>query len=202
MLTRRQQAIYEFIRGFRARHGVAPTLDEIRRHLGVGSLATVHKHLESMERRGAIRRGHGARALDIVADAVPVRIGGAFEVPLLGTVAAGHPIEAIETPETVVIPETFSAGPDTFVLRVRGDSMIDEQIRSGDLIVLRPANTAENGQMVVALIDHEDVTLKRFYREAGGKVRLQPANPAFEPLVLPADRVGIQGVVVGVIRRY
>lgn len=202
MLTRRQQVIYEFIREFRARHGVAPTLDEIRRHLGVGSLATVHKHLESMERRGAIRRGQGARALDVVSETLPAQVGGAIAVPLLGTVAAGHPIEAVEAPETVLIPETLSAGPDTFVLRVRGESMIDEQIRSGDLIVLRPASTAENGQMVVALIDHEDVTLKRFYREHGGMVRLQPANPAFEPILLPADRVGIQGVVVGVIRRY
>lgn len=202
MLTRRQQTILAYIRDYRARHGIAPTLDEIRRHLGVGSLATVHKHLESMERRGAIRRGSGARALELLGEALPVSTAGAFEAPLLGEVAAGQPIEAIEMPETVMIPETLSAGPDTFVLRVRGDSMIDEQIRSGDLIVLRPAETAENGQMVVALVDHEDVTLKRFYREPGNMVRLQPANPRYEPLRLSAERVGIQGVVVGVIRHY
>lgn len=200
MLTRRQQVVFDYIREYRTRHGVSPTLEEIRRHLGVGSLATVHKHLEAMSRRGAIRRGKGARALDLV-EPVRHRVA-AVEIPLLGRVAAGQPIEAVEDPEVVSVPEDLARDPEAFVLRVQGDSMIDEQIRSGDLIVLRRARTADNGAMVVALVDHEDVTLKRLFHEPQGRIRLQPANPEFEPLVIPAERVSIQGVVVGVIRKY
>ncbi|RMH19801.1 MAG: repressor LexA, partial [Gemmatimonadetes bacterium] len=124
-------------------------------------------------------------------------------LPLLGEIAAGLPIEAIEDRETLSVPpDLVRPGRRNYVLRVRGQSMVDEQIRDGDFIVVSAQDTAEDGQMVVALVDGESATLKKLYREPGGRVRLQPANPAMEPIVLDADRVTVQGIVVGVIRRY
>lgn len=210
MLTRRQQEIYEFVRESISRNGYAPSLEEIARHFRLSSVATIHEHLKNLEGKNVIRRRFNRnRAIELLPVDGEVR---AMEVSVLGRVAAGRPIEALEAPETVALPETMLGRGETFVLRVQGDSMIDELIRDGDLVVVESRETAENGETVVALVTDSggdfggdggpgEVTLKRFYRE-GDRVRLQPANPAVPPLVLPADRVRIQGVVIGVVRRY
>jgi repressor LexA len=133
---------------------------------------------------------------------VPTRGGGrSLELPLLGFVAAGAPIEAVASAETIAVPDDLVGKRDTYVLKVRGDSMIDEQIRDGDFVIVEDRKSADNGEMVIALLGGSDVTLKKFYRE-NGNVRLQPANPAMQPLVVPADQIQIQGVVVGVMRKY
>jgi repressor LexA len=133
---------------------------------------------------------------------VPTRVGErAVELPLLGFVAAGAPIEAVASNETIAVPEGLVGKRESYVLRVRGDSMIDEQIRDGDFVIVEDRKAADNGEMVIALVDGLDVTLKKFYRE-NGKVRLQPANPAMQPIMVDADHVQIQGVVVGVMRKY
>ena len=198
-LTRRQREIFDFLSEFIEQHGYAPSLEEIGRRFGLSSLATVHKHLTNLEEKGFIRRAwNRSRSVELV----PTRVGGrAIELPLLGTVAAGAPIEAVASSETIAVPEDLVAAPDTYALRVRGSSMIDEQIRDGDIVIVEDRKTAENGEMVIALLRGTDATLKKFYREHG-RIRLQPANPAVRPLVVEPDEVQIQGVVVGVVRRY
>ena len=198
-LTRRQREILDFLTEFIEQHGYAPSLEEIGRRFGLSSLATVHKHLTNLEEKGFIRRAwNRSRSVELV----PTRVGGrAVELPLLGTVAAGAPIEAVASTETIAVPENLVAAPDTYALRVRGSSMIDEQIRDGDIVIVEDRKTADNGEMVIALLRGADVTLKKFYRE-NGRIRLQPANPAVQPLVVESDQVQIQGVVVGVMRRY
>jgi repressor LexA len=198
-LTKRQREILDYLNDFIQQHGYAPSLEEIGKRFGLSSLATVHKHLTNLQDKGFIRRAwNRSRSVEIVPD----RTGGkAIELPLLGLVAAGSPIEAISTPETIAVPEDLVGKGDTYVLRVRGDSMIDEQIRDGDYVIVEDRKKAENGEMVIALVKGSDVTLKKFYRE-NGRVRLQPANPAMRPLVVPADDVQVQGVVVGVMRKY
>ena len=198
-LTRRQRQIFDFLTEFIEQHGYAPSLEEIGRRFGLSSLATVHKHLTNLEDKGFIRRAwNRSRSVELV----PTRIGGrAIELPLLGTVAAGVPIEAVASSETIAVPADLVAATDTYALRVRGSSMIDEQIRDGDIVIVEDRKTANNGEMVIALLRGADVTLKKFYREHG-RIRLQPANPAVRPLVVEPDQVQIQGVVVGVLRRY
>ena len=198
-LTRRQREILDFLTEFIEQHGYAPSLEEIGRRFGLSSLATVHKHLTNLEDKGFIRRAwNRSRSIELV----PTRIGGrAIELPLLGTVAAGVPIEAVASAETIAVPEDLVAATDTYALRVRGSSMIDEQIRDGDIVIVEDRKTADDGEMVIALLRGTDVTLKKFYREHG-RIRLQPANPAVRPLVVEPDQVQIQGVVVGVMRRY
>jgi repressor LexA len=198
-LTKRQREILDYLDEFIQQHGYAPSLEEIGRRFSLSSLATVHKHLTNLQEKGFIRRAwNRSRSVELV----PSRSGGrAVELPLLGFVAAGAPIEAVAGNETIAVPETLAGKRDSYVLRVKGSSMIDEQIRDGDLVIVEDRKTADNGEMVIALIDGLDVTLKKFYRE-NGRVRLQPANPAMQPLVLPADQVQVQGVVVGVMRKY
>jgi repressor LexA len=198
--TKRQREILDFLNEFIQRHGYAPSLEEIGRRFGLSSLATVHKHLTNLQEKGFIKRAwNRSRSVEMV----PTRGGGrAVELPLLGFVAAGAPIEALATNETIAVPEDFVGRRDTYVLRVRGDSMIDEQIRDGDFVVVEDRKTAENGEMVIALVGGTDVTLKKFYRDPGGKVRLQPANAAMRPIFVDPDHVQIQGVVVGVMRKY
>lgn len=198
-LTKRQREILDFLTEFIEQHGYAPSLEEIGRRFGLSSLATVHKHLTNLQEKGVIKRAwNRSRSIELVPTRVPLR---AVELPLLGYVAAGAPIEAITTTETIAVPESLVGRRGTYVLRVRGDSMIDEQIRDGDLVIVEDRKTAENGEMVIALIGGTDVTLKKFYRD-DGRVRLQPANPAIAPIVLDADEVAIQGVVVGLMRKY
>jgi repressor LexA len=126
----------------------------------------------------------------------------AIELPLLGFVAAGAPIEAVASSETIAVPEDFAGKRDTYVLRVRGDSMIDEQIRDGDFVVVEDRKTADNGEMVIALLRGSDVTLKKLYRDPGGKIRLQPANATMQPIFVEPENIQIQGVVIGVMRKY
>lgn len=199
-LTRRQREILDFLAEFIKHRGYAPSLEEIGRRFGLTSLATVHKHLTNLEEKGFIRRARNrSRSVELV----PTRVGRrAIELPLLGTVAAGVPIEAVAGSETIAVPEDIVAVRDTYyALRVSGNSMIDEQIRDGDVVIVKDRKSADNGEMVIALLDDADVTLKKFYRDSG-RIRLQPANPELPPLVVKPDRVQIQGVVVGVMRRY
>jgi repressor LexA len=198
-LTRRQREILDYLGEFIEQHGYAPSLEEIGRRFGLSSLATVHKHLTNLQEKGFIRRAwNRSRSVELV----PTRGGGrAIELPLLGYVAAGVPIEAVATAESIAVPEDLVGKRDTYVLKVRGDSMIDEQIRDGDFVIVEDRKTAENGEMVIALLGGSDVTLKKFYRE-DGRIRLQPANPAMQPLMVTPEQLQIQGVVVGVMRKY
>ena len=198
-LTKRQREILDYLNEFIQNHGYAPSLEEIGRRFNLSSLATVHKHLSNLQEKGFIRRAwNRSRSVELV----PTRVGGrALELPLLGFVAAGAPIEAIAGNETIAVPETLAGKRDAYALRVKGDSMIDEQIRDGDFVIVEDRKTADNGEMVIALLGGLDVTLKKFYRE-NGRVRLQPANPAMQPLMVDLDQVQVQGVVVGVMRKY
>lgn len=200
VLTPRQREVYNFLCRFQEAHGYAPTIAEIRAHLGLSSPATVHQLLSALERDGLIRRiPNVSRGIEIVKQESSEQ---ACEIPLLGAVAAGHPIEAILSHEVVNIPPDLLGRGRTFALKVRGDSMIDEHIRDGDFLVVEARQTAENGQTVVALVDGTDATVKRFYRESN-QIRLEPANPAYKPILIkPAERVSIQGIVIGVIRKY
>jgi len=198
MITKRQKELLDYVRGYIAKNGYAPTLEEIGRHFSLASLATVHKHLTNLERKGRIRRhANQSRALEVVPDPT---IGRAVQVPLLGRVAAGTPIEAVETPETVTLPEELLGRGETFALRVRGDSMIGDGILDGDLVVVESRPTADNGSTVVALV-RGDATVKKIYRERG-RVRLVAANERVAPIVARADEVQIRGVVIAVLRRY
>jgi repressor LexA len=199
-LTKRQREILDYLNEFIQQHGYAPSLEEIGRRFNLSSLATVHKHLTNLQEKGFIRRAwNRSRSVELL----PSRSGGrAVELPLLGYVAAGMPIEAVATSESIAVPESLVTGKrDTYVLRVRGDSMIDEQIRDGDWVVVEDRRSADNGEMVIALVGGQDATLKKFYRE-DGRVRLQPANPTMAPIFVESNNVQIQGVVVGVMRKY
>ncbi|MBI2222298.1 MAG: transcriptional repressor LexA [Acidobacteria bacterium] len=198
-LTKRQREVLDYLNDFIQQHGYAPSLEEIGRRFGLSSLATVHKHLTNLQDKGFIKRAwNRSRSVELT----QTRTGGrAVELPMLGYVAAGAPIEAVAGTETIAVPEDLVGRRDTYVLRVRGDSMIDEQIRDGDFVIVEDRRTAENGEMVIALLGGADVTLKKFYRD-GARVRLQPANPAMQPILVDAGQVQIQGVVVGVMRKY
>jgi len=197
-ITPRQMEILTFIRDFRHVNGYSPTLQEIGDSLGLTKV-TVFEHVGALEKKGLLLRGakHSARSLRISSkvtfpDERPTRI------PLAGRIAAGMPIEAIEDIESVDLEQLFDRPADTFILEVTGDSMIDDHICDGDLVVCERRNTARNGETVVALLPDGEATLKRLYRDRG-RIRLQPANPAFEPIFV--DNVQIQGVVIGVLRR-
>ena len=200
-LTKRQKEILDHVDSFIAERGYAPSFEEIAHHFGYSSLATVHEHLSNLERKGYIRKSYNeSRSIELVKaeEGSP-----AVELPLLGAVAAGLPIEAISQSETLVVPpDMIRRGRDNYALKVQGDSMIDEQIRDGDYIVVSSQESAENGQMVVALVDGEAATVKKLYREPGNRIRLQPANAGMTPILVDARDVRVQGVVVGVIRKY
>jgi len=198
-LTKRQREILDYLQDFIQQHGYAPSLEEIGRRFGLSSLATVHKHLTNLQEKGFIKRAwNRSRSVEMV----PTHTAGrSIDLPLLGYVAAGAPIEAISTSETIAVPEDLVGRRDTYVLRVRGNSMIDEQICDGDLVIVEDRKTAQNGETVVALLSGSDVTLKKLYRE-NGRVRLQPANPAMQPIFVDPEQLQVQGVVVGVMRKY
>ena len=200
ILTRRQKEVRDYLEDYIAAHGYAPTLEEIGAHFGLSSLATVHKHLSNLETKGLIaRKWNLSRAIEITP---PQKTAQAVELPLLGRVAAGTPIEAVETADTLTIPEDFVRRPhNAFALRVQGESMVGEGILDGDYIVVEKRPAADNGETVVAVMNGE-ATVKKFYRERGGKVRLQPANPQLQPMVLRERDVEIRGVVVAVMRKY
>jgi repressor LexA len=200
-LTKRQREILNYLSGYAEENGYAPSFEEIARQFNYNSLATVHEHLSNLERKGYIRRAFNeSRAIEILpSDAMP----RAVELPLLGSVAAGLPIEAIEVDETVHVPENLVRRPGGhYVLRVRGNSMIDEQIRDGDFVVINERRSVDDGETVIALIDNSAATVKKFYRERDGRIRLQPANDTMTPIYVHENDVTIQGVVVGVMRQY
>lgn len=200
-LTRRQREILDYLSASIDRQGYAPSFEEIAEQFGYTSLATVHEHLSNLERKGYIRRSYNqSRAVEVVPPRGSI---GASEVPLLGLVAAGMPIESVMTGEVVSVPDEMlpRRGPN-YALKVRGESMIDEQIADGDLVVVNGRESADNGEMVIALVNGSEATVKRFYREPGGWIRLQPSNATMRPLRFQESDVLIQGVVVGVIRKF
>lgn len=200
-LTRRQRQILDYLKDYIKAHQYAPSFEEIAEHFSFSSLATVHEHLTNLERKGYIQRGHNeSRAIEMVP--TPGQ-SGATELPLLGQVAAGEPIEAVVDRETIAVPnDLLPRRGNSYVLRVRGESMIEEHIQSGDYVVVHGRETAENGEMVIALVDGTSATVKRMYREADGWIRLQPSNQSLAPIRVHEDNILIQGVVVGVIRKY
>src|SRR5688572_23018179 len=184
-LTRRQKEILDYLGGYIGEHGYAPTIEEIGHHFGLSSLATVHKHLTNLQDKGLIKRAwNRSRALELVPTQVTVQ---AVELPLLGRVAAGTPIEAVQATETIFVPEDMVGRKSTYVLQVKGDSMIEEQIRDGDYVIVEDRQTARDGEMVIALLEGENVTLKKLFREGEGRIRLQPANSRMKPLYVDQD---------------
>jgi repressor LexA len=200
-LTKRQREILSYLSSYAGVNGYAPSFEEIAEQFNYNSLATVHEHLTNLERKGYIRRSYNeSRAIEILpSDAYP----RAVELPLLGLVAAGAPIEALEHQESIAVPDEFvRRDGGHYVLRVRGNSMVDEQIRDGDYVVVHERRSVDNGEMVIALLNGAGATVKRLYRERDGRIRLQPANEAVTPIYVHERDIAIQGVVVGVLRRY
>lgn len=200
-VTAKQQRVFEFIRRYVESNHEPPTIAEIGRQFQMSSSASVHAILIALEREGLIKRTPNvSRGIQIVEQQEATDESN--DIPLLGTVAAGQPIEAILSHDTVSVPRDMQGRGRTFALRVRGDSMIDENIQDGDIIVVTSQKTADNGQVVVALIDGNFATVKKFYREPEF-IRLEPANPQFKPIFIKTpERIQIQGVVRGLIRKY
>ncbi|MEK7798263.1 MAG: transcriptional repressor LexA, partial [Acidobacteriota bacterium] len=196
-LTKRQQVVFDFIKGYIQTHGVAPSYEEIRRNFGFGSYNSVQKHLKSLVAKGFLKTPwkNQKRALTLAEPGPATTI-----LALLGEVAAGRPIEAIENPDTVEVPEMLLRGEDNFALRVVGDSMVDEGIRDGDIVIVKRQRDARNGQTVVALIG-DDATIKQYYRR-GARVELRPANPRMSVIMVDEGDLQIQGIVVGLIRKF
>jgi repressor LexA len=233
-LTKRQKEVLDFLINFINHNGYSPSFEEMAKGLRLSSLATVHKHLQVLERKGFIRRRYNqSRSVEVIAvpGSVPfeksrirLRPRGSradathhvhtpadsgvlqpfvhLEFPLLGRIAAGQPVEAIPQPESFSLGDFASGKGNIYVLRVKGDSMVEDHICDGDFILVESTGAAQNGEIVVALIGGNDATLKRFFLEGGERVRLQPANAQMDPIVLPAGEVKIQGRVIGVLRKY
>lgn len=198
-ITKKQKQVLDYIKEYMRGNGVAPTYEEIATYFGYRSKGTVHKHITNLEEKGYIKKDwNRTRGLEVVKQN---GLSAETELPLLGLVAAGEPIEAIENAETIAVPEDMRGRGDNYVLQVRGDSMIDENIQSGDYVIVQPREVAENGETVIALIGGQDATLKKLYRE-GDHVRLQPANAEMKPIYAQASEVQIRGVVVGVMRKF
>lgn len=204
-ITRRQRQVYDFIAGFVQSHGYSPSFEEIGEGLGLSSLATVHKHISNLEKKGLLRRDYNrSRSIDVLPPRGRLKqsmsVGAPLTLPLVGRIAAGRPVEALESPTTISLAD-FTGSKDVFVLEVSGESMQDEHIVNGDYVLVEKTATARNGEIVVALVDGSETTLKRFYKE-GEKIRLQPSNMAMQPIMVPAAAVQIQGRVIGVLRKY
>ncbi|MBT5028121.1 MAG: transcriptional repressor LexA [Nitrospina sp.] len=195
-LTKRQREIYEYLKDHIRSRGYAPSIAEIGKQFRLSSPATVHKHLEHLQEKGLIRKQQNlSRAIEVVPES-----GNALSFPLLGEIAAGKPLEALDQSEVVdLLPD--GGDKDVFVLRVKGNSMIDDHIQSGDYVIVEKRNVAENGETVVALVDNDRATLKRFYRE-NGRIRLQPAHPDMKPIYVREGDFAIQGVVISVLRKF
>jgi repressor LexA len=205
-LTKRQKEVLDYLVGFLNKNGYSPSFEEIANSLKLTSLATVHKHLSTLEKKGFIRRGYNqSRSIEVMQLPKPIREQvlerHVVELPLAGRIAAGRPLEAVEEHETISLAD-FARGQNTYVLQVQGESMRDDHILDGDFIVVEQTQVANPGEIVVALVGEDQATVKRFYREPGGKIRLQPANSQMAPIIVPATDVKIQGRVVGVLRKY
>ena len=200
-LTRRQRDILQFFQEYLGSHGISPTLEEIAQHFGLNKV-TIFGHVSELERKGVLKRAAKgvSRGLQIVEDTDDKRDGGVTALPVLGTIAAGAPIATLESPEVLAFEELAPPGKDVYVLRVQGESMIEDSIRDGDLVIVERRSNPHNGETVVAVLPDEEATLKRFYRESDGNIRLQPANASMQPIVVP--EVEVRGVVIGVVRRY
>ena len=200
-LTKRQRQILDYLTSYGSEHGYAPSFEEIAGHFNYNSLATVHEHLSNLERKGYIKRSYNeSRAIEILPSDV---MTNAVELPLLGAVAAGVPIEVTATDQTVAVPQDFIRRSGShYVLRVRGNSMIDDQIRDGDMVVVNDRQAADNGDMVIAMLDGASATVKRYYRERDGRIRLQPSNEQMAPIYVQENQMRVQGIVVGVLRKY
>ena len=198
IISQRQREVLDYLQDFVADKGHSPTIWDIARHFGFSSPATVHKYLVSLEAAGYITRGKRNALVQLVKDQTSVN---AVDIPLFGKIAAGRPIEAIQSDETFTIPPDLLGRRTTYALRVVGDSMIEDHICDGDTIIVESRDTAENGQTVVALVRDGEATVKRFYHE-NGQVRLQPANQMLQPFIYQENEVKVQGVVIGVVRRY
>jgi repressor LexA len=204
-ITKRQRQVYDFISDFVQKNGFAPSFEEIGRGLKLSSLATVHKHISNLEKKQLLTRNYNrSRSIDLLPPKGRLKqamsINTTMVLPLLGRIAAGQPIEAVENPETISLAD-FVRSKEVFVLEVRGESMQDEHILDGDYVLVEKIKSAHNGDIVVALVDGADATLKRFYKE-GEKIRLQPSNAKMRPIMVHASKVDIQGRVIGVLRKY
>ncbi|SEF74780.1 SOS-response transcriptional repressor, LexA [Bryocella elongata] len=199
-ITRRQKEVLDFLSTFTTSNGYSPSYEEIAQGLGLSSLATVHKHVTNLQNKGLLQRAHNrSRSIDVLPQR-GARRAASERLPLLGRIAAGKPVEAVETSETISLGDIIGSR-DVFALEVRGDSMRDEHIVSGDYVLCERTRTAREGEIVVALVDGTDATLKRFYRE-GEYIRLQPSNKEMSPIFAPAASVAIQGKVLGILRKY
>ena len=210
-LTRRQKQVYDFLARFVDENGYSPSFEEIGEGLGLSSLATVHKHISNLEQKGLLKRDYNrSRSIDLLkprgrmrqalAGAASMMAGSSPTLPLMGRIAAGRPLEALENPESISLAD-FTRSKDVYVLQVTGESMQDEHIVNGDYVLVEKTNTSRDGEIVVALVNGSDATLKRIYTE-GDTIRLQPSNATMQPIVLSAASVQIQGRVIGVLRKY
>ena len=198
-VTRRQKEILDFLESFVARNGYSPSFEEIARGMSLKSLATVHKHITNLEKKGMLDRVHNrSRSIDLLPPGARTR--SSLKLPLAGRIAAGMPVEQVESPETISLHDVVG-NRDVFALEVRGDSMRDEHIIDGDYVLVERTKVAHKGEIVVALVHGSETTLKRFFPE-GTLVRLQPSNIEMEPIYVPAGQVAIQGRVLGVLRKY
>jgi repressor LexA len=207
-LTRRQKEFLDFLFAFTDSNGYSPSYEEIASALDLASLATVHKHVSALEMKGYVRRGFNqSRSLEVSPKYLQefrearARAAPQPDIPLLGRIAAGQPVEAIEGNERLSFQD-FAADPNTYALEVRGESMIEDHICSGDYVLVEKKSEVKDGDIVVALVDGSDATLKRFYREPDGSIRLQPANSSMQPILVSAAALQVQGRVLAVLRKF
>jgi repressor LexA len=199
-ITRRQKEVIDFLSSFTHKNGYSPSYEEIAAGLGLSSLATVHKHVTNLQSKGLLQRAHNrSRSIDVIPVRPPKKTVS-DRLPLMGRIAAGQPVEAVESAESISLSDIIGTR-EVFALEVRGDSMRDEHIVSGDYVLVERTKSAREGEIVVALIDGAEATLKRFYRE-GANIRLQPSNAEMAPIYAPAASVAIQGRVLGMLRKY
>lgn len=201
MLTRRQKQVMEVIQKLYARNGYAPTLDEIAQESGINTRSTVHQHVQALIREGNLSEASGKRAYHMPENLVARHPQMSLSLPLVGRIAAGKPIEAISGQEEIS-PNDLFTGNGRYVLEVQGESMIDIGIMDGDFVVIQQQETASNSEIVVALVDREEATLKRIYYLPDNRVELRPENSTMRPMVYPAERVQVQGKMVGMFRSY
>lgn len=199
-LTKKQKQVLDYIERFIMEYGHSPSYDEIARGMGLSSPSTVYVHVQNLRKKGYLtKKSYSNRSIDFPVTSAAVQ--QVVEVPLAGRIAAGLPIEAVQDTETIGIPAHMLGRNETYVLQVKGDSMIEDHVVDGDYVIVESRRTARDGEMVVALVDNDQVTLKRLRRERG-KIKLEPANPAYQAQVYDEEDVHIQGVVIGILRKY
>jgi repressor LexA len=205
-LTRRQKEVLDFIAAYQVENGYSPSYEEMARGLKLASIATVHKHISALDKKNYLQRSHNqSRSIDVAPRYLQEqrrnRFQASLEVPVLGTIAAGQPVETYNDPATVSFAD-FVGQKDTYALKVRGNSMIEDHVCEGDMILVENTVQARDGDIVVALVGGTETTLKRFYREPGNIIRLQPANSTMSPIRVPAQDVQVQGRLLAVLRKY